>query len=351
MNVIFDNSVAVERFKMNTSFLAIVEREEYSERINELLKLYTKKEVEKIIQGIIRFAFYIEPVKHPKIESTKFETRWSQTLNNDPRFCSYTDCILIFDKLLNELLEKVQSEEYKEFIGLIINNTLIAYEMNLGYINRVNNGGSIHNIDNVSFFWHDDIKKVYLLRKYLLDSKNHAIIDVFKEAYKKIVVKSYLTDRVLTGLHKTNREKRWECHPSSVHFALRNDCIAIEAKLIKQICHFENFPADLRETLRENNIVVFSNELTKCPITLEPLDFDKFKFELLNTIHGKSSFQVGHLHPLKSQVESDFSGHTADNISWISSIGNRIQGELSIEEIRDYILMIMENYKREGLID
>ena len=160
-----------------------------------------------------------------------------------------------------------------------------------------------------------------------------------------------MTDRVLTGAHKTNREKRWECHPGSVHFALRKECLEIESKLIKQICHFEGFPAELRTLLSDNHIIVFANEITKCPITLDPIPFTKFQEEILHPVHGKSSFQVGHLHPLKSVEENEFTGHTADNISWISSEGNRIQGELSVEETRELILRIIANYRQAGLVD
>ncbi|WP_133054650.1 hypothetical protein, partial [Niastella populi] len=174
----------------------------------------------------------------------------------------------------------------------------------------------------------EEVQKTYLLRKYLLNSKNHKYIAFFREMYNKVATKSFLTDRVLTGLHKTNREKRWECHPQSVHFAMRKECLAIELKLIEQICHLVDFPSDLKALLEENQIVNFKQEITKCPITLEPLLFEKFNDELINPTHGKASIQVGHIHPLKAG-ENAISGHTANNISWISSIGNRIQGDLS----------------------
>lgn len=210
---------------------------------------------------------------------------------------------------------------------------------------------SIHTIDNISFFWGDGVKQVYLFRQNLLNPNNHNYINFFSETYNKIAVKSFLTDRVLTGSYKTNREKRWECHPSSVHFALRKECLEIEAKLIKQICHFDGFPSELRKLLTDKNIINFSNEITKCPITLDPLSFEKFQNGVLNPVMGKSAFQVGHLHPLKSIEDNEFSGHTADNISWISLEGNRIQGELSVEETRELILRIITNYKAAGIID
>ena len=36
-------------------------------------------------------------------------------------------------------------------------------------------------------------------------------------------------------------------------------------------------------------------------------------------------------------------GHTADNISWISENGNRIQGSLSLDEVDDLLRRIYRN--------
>lgn len=347
---IFNDSVNSERFSMAPVTTGVFNDTEFTTFKTQIEEHFTSQQTKKILQAVLRFAFFIEPVKQPKIETTKFEVRWAGSLSEDPRYCAYEDCLLIFRKLLNDVIDQLNNEENKSLLKIIVNHSLTAYELNIGYINRIQNG-SIHTIENVSFFWGNEIKQVYQLRQYLLNPNNHNYIDFFKETYSKIAVKSFLTDRVLTGLHKTNREKRWECHPNSVHFALRNECLAIESKLIKQICHFDGFPIELRELLTEHNVIIFNNEVTKCPVTLAPLSFERFQNEVLNPIQGKSSFQVGHLHPLKSLDENEYSGHTADNISWISSEGNRIQGELSVEETRELILRIVENYRNEGIID
>lgn len=350
MKRLFDESVNTERFNIAPITVGVFYGTEYTTYKNQLEMYFTPKETKKILQAIIRFSFYIEPVKQPKIETTKFEVRWANSLLDDPRYCNYEDCVVIFQKLLNDIIVQLANEDSRTLLKIIVNHSLLAYELNIDYIVRMKDG-SIHNVENVSFIWGNQIKEVYLLRQYLLNPNNHNHINFFQETYNKIAVKSFLTDRVLTGLHKTNREKRWECHPNSVHFALRKDCLEIEAKLIKQICHFAGFPDELRELLAKNEIIIFLNEITKCPITLEFLSFDKFKTEVLNPVMGKSSFQVGHLHPLKSVEENQYSGHTADNISWISLVGNRIQGELSIEETRELILKIIENYKAAGIIN
>lgn len=347
---VFNESVASDRFSIAPVTIAVFEDEAFSPYKTNLESHFTKKQAKKILQAILRFSFFIEPVKQPKIETTKYEVRWADSLLADPRFCTYDNCLLIFKKLLLDVLDQINDPEKKSLVEIIINHSLTSYELNVGYINRIQNN-NIHTVNNVSFFWGNEIKQVYNLRKYLLNPNNHNYIEFFKETYNKIAVKSFLTDRVLTGLHKTNREKRWECHPNSVHFALRNQCLSIESKLINQICHFEGFPNEMRSLLTDNNLVVFNNEITKCPITLDPLPFDKFQNEVLNPVMGKSSFQVGHLHPLKSLDENEYMGHTADNISWISSEGNRIQGELSVEETRELILKIIENYRNEGIID
>jgi hypothetical protein len=347
---LFDDSVKAERFSITSVASNVFDTIEFATYKTELEGHFTQQQTKKLLHAILRFSFYIEPVKQPKIETTKFEVRWAESLREDPRFCSYQSCLSIFRKLLIDIIQQLGHEENKSLLEIIVNHSLIAYELNLGYINRIQNA-PIHTIGNVSFFWGNEIKQVYQLRQYLLNPNNHNFIEFFKETYNKIAVKSFLTDRVLTGLHKTNREKRWECHPNSVHFALRSECLLIEAKLIKQICHFDGFPSELRELLSENNVIIFSNEITKCPITLDLLSFANFHNEVLNPVMGKSSFQVGHLHPLKSLGENAFSGHTADNISWISLVGNRIQGELSADETRELILRIIENYRNAGIIN
>lgn len=50
-------------------------------------------------------------------------------------------------------------------------------------------------------------------------------------------------------------------------------------------------------------------------------------------------------------TDSKYAGHTANNISWISSEGNRIQGELSVDETRELIFRIIANYKAAKIID
>ncbi|MCX6328587.1 MAG: hypothetical protein NTZ85_03590 [Bacteroidia bacterium] len=309
MKKILEESVNNERFSMTPVFTVVFSEGPYNRILAEVLTHCNPQVSKHILQSILRFSFFIEPVKQPKIETTKFTIRWSDSLNFDPRQCTYENCLEIFDYLIHRLLETISIPEYQTLLSIISNHTLISYEINIDYINRIQHK-AIHTCENIDFFWDDYIRKVYLLRSYLLNPGNHDYIKFFSDTYEKIAVKSFLTDRVLTGAHKTNREKRWECHPDSVHFALRKECLAIESKLINQICHFEDFPKKLRDLLSNDNVIRFKDEVTKCPITLDPINFEKFQYEIINPVHGKSSFQVGHLHPLKSLEDSDFSGHS-----------------------------------------
>lgn len=218
----------------------------------------------------------------------------------------------------------------------------------------------MHTAQNIIFFWGQIPQTTVALRAYLLNPRQNSLTKFFKAAYGKIIVKSCLTDRVLTGEHKTNREKRWETHPRSVHFSFRRDSLEIEVALINQLCYFDGFPIELRKKLEQENLISFqklqdpilaksSNQISRCPITLEPLSFKDFKSETLEPQHGKASYQVGHMHPLKSSTDNPNTGHTAKNISWISSQGNRIQGEYSVEETQKLVFRIIENYKAAGL--
>lgn len=159
----------------------------------------------------------------------------------------------------------------------------------------------------------------------------------------KIKVKTYLTDRALTGDYKTNREKRWETHPNSVQYALRRSCMKIETKLLLQIATFEGCDTRLVHNLQHDGLLSDPFEYCKCPITGDNIQYNEFADDALHPTHGKSKFQVGHLNPLKASDTDGVNGHTADNISWISENGNRIQGSLSIDEVNALLKRIYQN--------
>lgn len=338
---ILDNAVNTDRFSINNC----IEFENYVDT-NEatlLSSIKTKlsaKQYKAFKKSIIRNSFLIEPVNE-SVTSTKVETHWSNHLSGDVRFSSYEDCYKIFTKLLS-IIDNLDAENLallKEFFD----NTVVAYEMPVDYINR--NAKPIHNANNIDLFLNDEIKKCIAMRRFMRNKDENPASDVFQTILSdKIQVKTYLTDRALTGAYKTNREKRWEAHPESVQYALRRECMQIETKLLLQIATFEGCYPDLVLALQNKGLLDNEYEYCKCPITGDNIQYSEFEDDVLNPTHGKSKFQVGHLNPLKkNDADSEASGHSADNISWISENGNRIQGSLSLNEVNQLLKRIYSN--------
>ena len=303
----------------------------------------------KLSYSIIRNAFLIELVKVPKIETTKFRVRWFGQLEGDPRYCSFEECLNIAVELLTSLPTWLETPSHAECLNLSFSNGMIPYEAPLDYAKRFTQQGRLHQQGNLTWIYDELVLRTLKLRKYLTDKATSPDLQFFRSVLSdKIKVKTYLTDRVLTGDHKTNREKRWETHPNSVHFAERRVCLAIEYALVMQICAFEGFPQASLKHLQQANILPPNLPTALCPITGDALSYEAFRNELLVPTHGKSDFQVGHLNPLKLGADSKAAGHTADNISWMSADGNRIQGSLSLDDVRELIQRISQNYDRYG---
>lgn len=317
--------------------------------VAEQLKASLGNNYRKLTYSILRNAFLIELVKVPKIETTKFRVRWFNQLNDDPRYCSFDECLLIAQDLLSTLPAWLANPSHAECMTLSFSNGMVPYEAPLDYASRFTQQNRLHQRGNLIWLYDDLVLRTLKLRKYLRDEATSPDRQFFRAVLSdKIKVKTYLTDRVLTGEHKTNREKRWETHPNSVHFAERRVCMAIEYALVTQICAFDGFPAASLSQLQEANILPQNLPTALCPITGDTLSYEAFRNELLNPTHGKSDFQVGHLNPLKLGNDGGSAGHTSDNISWISADGNRIQGSLSLDDVRILIQRISENYDRHG---
>jgi hypothetical protein len=294
----------------------------------------------------LRSSLLIELVKVPKIETTKFRVRWFGQLKDDPRWCSFEECYEIACDLLTTLPKWLEVSQNAEVLRLSLDFGLIPYEAPIDYFARLGKKGRLHERGNIGWFSDDVAFRTLKLRKYLTSPATSPDAHFFKKVLAdKIKVKTYLTDRVLTGDHKTNREKRWETHPESVHFAERRTCMGVEYALVTQICSFKGFPVDSLRKLQGEKILPASLPTALCPITGDALSYDDFREELLNPTHGKSEFQVGHLNPLKldGSVGTEV-GHCASNISWISADGNRIQGSLSLDGVRALIRRIAANY-------
>ena len=242
----------------------------------------------------------------------------------DERSSNFTDCLMIFIKSINLLVES--PDHIKLFSNLSISKHRgTPYESVFGYIDHKTN--HIHRSSNIKLLDLTNINWLILVRPIMRDALSKDTNGNITKVYAKILTKSYKTDRSQTGEVQTNRAKRWECLGVDFQFATIEECWSVEKKLLIDIVNFEKFPLMIQELLSEKGLLNEKNsKITVCPITLKPLDFNEL---LSGSSHGESKFQVGHLNPLKLSGK-----HTGDNIAWISDDGNRIQGSLTIHETK-----------------
>lgn len=296
-------------------------------------------------RGIIRTAFFIESVVPPAATATRFRTRW-RLEGNDPRYSTPDNCLEIARRLITLLQPLLKSETGQTILNSLALHSMIPYELPVTYsAHRL----PIHTADNFSLIDDDLLRHATGCRLLLLKSGTPHLM-LFKAAYAKIRVKTYLTDRAVTGTYKTNREKRWEAHPNSVQFALRSTCMQIERVLVNQLIHFDGFPREVRSLLDDGNLLLPLETPTRCPVTLLPMSLARFEEAVTNPQHGRSPFQVGHRDPLKLEGNVWSNGHRPNNISWISEDGNRIQGSLSLQETREMLQRIWQAYSEAGLL-
>lgn len=341
----FDNAVAASRFSMPSLHLGLEEAGALNE-VNSLLDQSNSRTRKSLVRALIRNIFLIEPVNR-EITTTKFSTRWSLP-DDDPRRSEYDSCVTIWESVLSQVNEVMESNG--EVIDALSANAILPYEIPLDYRERT--CLPIHNDQNIAWIASDQLVETAVrLRVLLLNNEDSSLREVFDAAYAKVKVKTYLTDRVQTGDYKTNREKRWEVRPESVHFALRQDCFAIEVSLVNQMMRFEGFPQSVRDRAADDELFDNTATVARCPITMDEFRFSDFKTSLISPVHGRSDFQVGHLNPLKANAHpGESAGHVADNVAWISADGNRIQGDLSLDETRTLMLRIRRNYEEQHLV-
>ena len=216
-------------------------------------------------------------------------------------------------------------------------NSIFNFELPIDYISKT--ARPFHYKDNIDLFITPEIERCTLVRKLIKNSHLNPKASIFSKIIsKKIKVKAYQTDRAQTGTYKTNREKRWESNPNNYQFAFRRDCNDIESNLILQVCMFEGVDNRIVQMLIDNELLPNNFPKYKCPITGDILKYTNFENEILNRVHGVSSFHVGHLTPLKS-----LGTHVASNIGWMSADGNRIQGDLTITEVNELLNRIYNN--------
>jgi len=348
------------RFNMNTLYKdvwhLIEEAHDFAANLSSLKENLREQDYHLLANAILRNAFLIEPVL-TRGGATKMSVRWLNALETDQRYCSFEECLAIAGDILNALATGwLEQPEHLKTFTLSLNCKMVSHDICVDYVNLIaknDDDTRIHRRGNLALVYTPTILSTLKLRKFLTDPATSPDAAFFNKVLEeKIRVKAYLTDRVQTGEHQTNREKRWETHPHSVHFATRQMAMAIEHKLVTQICAFEGFPEASQKILQAQGALPEKLDIFRCPITLDPISYTKFREELSDPVHGKSSFQVAHLNPLKlGDPGGEASGQMAENISWMSADGNRIQGHLSLNDIRILLRRIAKNYEELGLVE
>lgn len=345
LRAVLDQSVKADRFidrKLYEGSVSLREGLLAKKLTKELERLLPPAQIEVLHRRLVRAAFLIELVK-ADVTSTKYDVRWTNRLKDaDPRKASFDDCVAIHESLCRQLLDLMAAPDFQQEIELLVPFGLSPHEIPVDYQSKT--AEPIHIQSNVRILRDPQYLRLLQIRQSLLDPNLNPDFQLFAAVFDKIRVKSYLTDRALTGDYKTNREKRWEAHPRSPQFALRKDCFAVELALIDQLVRFKFFPLGVIEYLKHTKLLGEVGKVARCPVTLDPLDFEILAQEVTEPTHGKAAYQVGHMNPLKAGQEDEFR-HLPANISWITEDGNRIQGHLTLNETRDLLFRISKNYE------
>jgi hypothetical protein len=235
LKAIFDGAVKTDRFSERILHIRTepLRTLPHSTRLTSALqKCLTPAETETVHRKLTRAAFLIEPV-NDEVTSTKYEVRWSARLvAPDPRGATFDACLAIHESLSTKLTALLADESFQSELQLHLAWGHSPHEFFSDYESKT--VAPIHTVGNVGLYRDDTHLRLLGIRRALLDPKLNPDGQLFDEIFKKVRVKSYLTDRAQTGGYQTNREKRWEAHPQSPQFALRRDCYAAELELIDQ---------------------------------------------------------------------------------------------------------------------
>lgn len=306
--------------------------------LSDAYTLMSNKLFKIVLANTIRFSFLIE-LTNLALGSTKMKTRWLSGYilmpqensfepirgmfqpGNDHRAASFDDCLGVFEECISISCNHFRTDSnIEEILSLLARYKSVPYEFPIDYIDA--DKDPVHQRNNIRWVLNDDL--LWLLRARRIISGN-----ISRQEMNKIRTKTYKTDRSLTGKDKTNRAKRWEVLSGDFQHASITDCWSVERKILAGLVCFESFPEELKYRFTEEGLISEDTPVTKCPITLLPLNYN----QLINAaVHGISEYQIGHSRPLKRGGE-----HNGDNICWQSSDGNRIQGNLTIEETIDLI--------------
>ncbi len=319
------------------------------QKINQLEKYFVQKDLKYVLRAAVRFAFLIE-LTNFKITSTKMKTRWLEgkitktrphsfenyqgvfAPGKDQRACSFEECLSIFDRTMDLL---TSSSDHISISSQLSNGNKrsVSYEFILSY--EESRRDPVHSVDNIRLVGLEDIEWLVKARPILKEMLTKKNID-------KIKTKTYLTDRSQTGKDQTNRAKRWEVLDGDFQHATLEECWSVERKLLRDLVYFSNFPEDVKNKLITAGAISKSKCITRCPVTWVELDYTDFACE---SKHGESPFQVGHLNPLKSGGK-----HEGQNVAWMTEDGNRIQGDLKLDEVRKMLIDIYQRMQLENIV-
>jgi hypothetical protein len=318
--------------------------DKYSKSLNTYL---TNGEIKRVFNRLERIALKIAPLS-VRTGNTHTVFRWELD-RNSLHYASKEECEAIFKTLLEDLLGILGSKGHKtrkvldifagtEFTEKSIKEVLNessrigSLELPIGYETDIRDGGK-HISNNI--YWFKPFNELSKLRMLIEN----------KQLITKIQLKAYLTDRRQTGEYQTNREFRWETYPNSPQYASKPECMLIEAKLIAQIFIFDKAP-NLDRTKRElvENVLNKKFEVNsfRCPISGVPIKYIDFYEKVTNPTHGRSGFQVGHMVPLANGGR-----HIAANTSWITELGNRVQGEDSLDTATKNIFYMAQFHREQ----
>lgn len=301
--------------------------------LNDAQNLMSNKLFRIVLASNVRFSFLIE-LTNLALGSTKMKTRWLPGYilmpqensfepisglfqpGNDPRAASFDDCLGVFEECISITCNHFRTDSnIQEILPSLDRYNSVPYEFPIDYVDASRD--PVHQSNNIQWILNDDLLWLLKARRILSGIIN-------QQEMNKIRTKTYKTDRSLTGKDKTNRAKRWEVLSGDFQHASITDCWSVERTVLAGLICFESFPSDIKNRFIAEGLISKDAPVTKCPVTLLPLDYNK----LVNAaIHGISEYQIGHLRPLKRAGK-----HRGDNICWQSFDGNRIQGNLTIEE-------------------
>ena len=228
LKAVFDRAVRADRFSERSLFdqtESLRASSPVAQLNTELDKLLTPAELQIVHRRMTRAVYLIELVKGD-VSSTKYDVRWTSRLaSGDPRKVSFEECLATHQKLCREVLALLGNPDFLEGLKLGVAWGLSPHEFPIDYATKTT--VPIHGTKNIKLLHEPEYLRLLKVRQCLLDPKLNPDFQLFAAIFDKVRVKSYLTDRALTGDYKTNREKRWEAHPESPQFALRRDCLAV----------------------------------------------------------------------------------------------------------------------------